>query len=59
MSDEIDKALADAIYPQVRDTHDRKLRAEAIKRAGKARAVLAGAGFVIVPAPLLPEQETK
>jgi hypothetical protein len=49
MISEIDRAFMDAIYPQIRDTKDSRLRAEALKRSRRARAALAAAGYKIVP----------
>ena len=46
--DDIDEAFADAIYPNLLGTGNWRLRLEAMKRARKARAALADAGFGIV-----------
>lgn len=47
MTDEIDRALAKAIYPNIRSWADSKFTDEVLKRAQQARKRLLAAGYSI------------
>lgn len=49
MTNPIERAFVDAVYPQLLGTMDSYLRAEAVRRARRAIASLANAGYEIVP----------